>query len=152
MNIFHLVYKSFASSILNQEPKEESIQKILTAARNFNKSHELTGLLIYRQNAFIQLLEGPEAEVTSLYNKIKADKRHERVQTMIQTSSEQRIFDDWSMAFVNENTTKGATNDLFDLFDAVIQNNNTDKNVILPILKRFLRFLPDGKPKGNAIK
>lgn len=141
MNIFHLVYSSHASA----EFKDSSIQDILKVARENNPKHGLTGLLVYRSRTFIQLLEGSEKEVKSLYFRILSDPRHDQVKNLIEAKSDQRIFSDWGMAYVDEKTVQGTPIALFELFDTVIQNNNTDKNVIIPILRKFLGVLGPSK-------
>lgn len=140
--IFHLVYRSHAAS----DFQDGSISEILEVARKHNSQANLTGLLIYRRRAFVQLLEGDEKEVRELYEKkIRNDLRHERIHTMIESFSKNRIFEHWSMAYVDDNRIQSSSEALFDLFDAIIQNNSSDRNTILPILKKFLGILPDIK-------
>lgn len=131
--IFHLVYKSFAKPSLN----EKDIQDILKTAQEKNRVLDITGLLIYRQKAFIQLLEGDEQSVRKILEKIIADSRHDQVVTILESSSDQRIASNWSMAFVNEEFNKNLAHDLFDLFDSIIGDKIKEKSLIIPILKKF---------------
>jgi hypothetical protein len=47
----------------------------------------------------MQVLEGEKSTVKALYQKIAADKRHEKVEIFYQGNVEKRAFDDGSMAF-----------------------------------------------------
>ncbi len=140
MEIFHLVYRSHAVPDLSNQ----SVQEILATAREHNAKHAITGLLIYRQNSFLQLLEGSESDVNTLMQNIFKDPRHQSVSVLVTTKSELRLFEKWSMAFVDAQKDSHETQSLFELFDTVIQNNTKDKNVILPLLNRFMGIRSDG--------
>ncbi|MEM7201134.1 MAG: BLUF domain-containing protein [Planctomycetota bacterium] len=75
-------------------------QEILDAARSFNPSKNITGLLVFRHNLFLQYLEGERRDLTDLFTKISADPRHKDVELIGSRPSETRLFPDWSMAFV----------------------------------------------------
>src|SRR5688572_12980573 len=65
---------------------EEELLEMLKVSRDNNKALDITGLLLYKGGNFMQVLEGPDEVVNSLYEKIKIDPRHKDV-TVI--SSEQ---------------------------------------------------------------
>lgn len=56
-------------------------------------------MLVLLQDKFIQLLEGDRDDVLSTFAKICDDPRHNHIQILIEGSSDQRIFNDWSMGF-----------------------------------------------------
>lgn len=93
--MYHLVYTSHA---VNQLSEQELLQ-LLKQSRDFNKSKSITGMLLYLQGKFIQVLEGDEMEVKKLYAGIVADPRHTRVNLIEEGHSPVRIFKDWSMGF-----------------------------------------------------
>ena len=67
-------------------------------SREDNVDAGITGLLIYRSGVFLQDLEGPEANVQALYERIRLDPRNSDV-TLIWTQFEaERRFPRWSMA------------------------------------------------------
>jgi hypothetical protein len=74
---------------------------LLARARGFNSSQGITGLLLYHQQSFFQVLEGPEQSVGSLYEIIERDPRHEKVLLLSKENITQRGFGDWSMGFVD---------------------------------------------------
>ncbi len=97
MSLICLIYVSFAAKAMT----DDDLLKILDTARTFNTSHDLTGMLLYRNRYFIQALEGEESIVDALYAKIQHDPRHERVFLVIKEPIEQRSFGDWSMGFAH---------------------------------------------------
>jgi len=75
------------------------LDSILEKARTFNAAHGLTGLLLFRDGIFLQLLEGHEFDVRQLYEKICMDSRHTRVTKLIDEPITERDFSTWSMGF-----------------------------------------------------
>ena len=93
--IKQLVYSSIATQAFNTE----QLQQLLQKAREYNQSQQITGMLLYRQACFIQVLEGPANHVDNLYARILTDQRHENLLLLYQSAVKQRYFADWAMAF-----------------------------------------------------
>ena len=91
----HIIYLSQATHSLS----DEQLQKILLQARRYNAERNITGLLLYGNGHFLQVIEGEQQTVTALYEKIKRDARHGSVITFANKAIEQRTFAEWSMAF-----------------------------------------------------
>ncbi len=98
-DLYHLAYVSEATRL----PTSNDLTDILDTARSFNASVGITGMLLYKDSAFVQVLEGSKAKVVELYNRIKDDPRHRRVRTLINEDLEAREFSEWSMGFQNLN-------------------------------------------------
>ena len=92
---YHVLYRSQATPA----PTEADLQALLEQARTYNAQAQITGLLLYSGGRFVQLVEGPEAVVRSLYARIQADPRHTQVVTVSDGPGPQRWFADWHMAF-----------------------------------------------------
>ena len=45
----------------------EELAEILRIARENNAAHDISGMLVYHGGSFLQVLEGPEGAVNSLY-------------------------------------------------------------------------------------
>lgn len=90
-----LVYVSAAT----HEFSDSELVELLTKAREKNASLGVTGMLVYHDGNFLQVLEGPEAAVQSLFNTISQDKRHGSVIKLLERPIEQSQFQSWSMAF-----------------------------------------------------
>lgn len=93
--LFRLVYHSQATCLLCPA----ALTTLLNKARVDNHYLLLTGLLLYADEQFMQVLEGPEPALTTLYEKIKADSRHYEVRTLHYAPIERRAFPDWRMGF-----------------------------------------------------
>jgi hypothetical protein len=93
--IHYLVYVSAATALLSKP----ALLELLTRARENNHRLGITGLLLYKDGDFIQLLEGPQAQVKALYEIIEADPRHTGAMVMLEGDRNERLFDDWSMGF-----------------------------------------------------
>jgi len=91
------VYVSSASRPL----RDDEILEILRVARLNNEKLDITGMLLYREGNFLQVLEGPAEAVDSMIQKIKRDSRHQGVILMSRKHIDERQFADWSMAFRN---------------------------------------------------
>ncbi|MDJ0364481.1 BLUF domain-containing protein [Hymenobacter sp. H14-R3] len=92
-SIYQVLYHSQATGTVS----EAQLQSLLAEARGFNTRHQLTGILLYSDGRFVQLLEGPEPAVRALYAKIQQDPRHTQVVTVSEGPGPSRRFADWSM-------------------------------------------------------
>jgi Sensors of blue-light using FAD len=91
----HLIYASAATRLLNRD----EVLTILNVARRTNEPLGVTGILLYIEESFFQVLEGPAEAVLPLYAKIGRDARHARVVKLIQEPIAARAFPDWSMGY-----------------------------------------------------
>ena len=76
---------------------EKNIKNILETSNINNKKNKVTGCLIYRQDLYLQFLEGPQKELEFTYNKILSDKRHTDIQKLSENSTKRRLFTNWAM-------------------------------------------------------
>lgn len=113
MTMFHIIYISYAVTPFSQSELED----LLVKSRKHNLEVGITGILFYRNDNFLQLIEGEEAAVKALYASIRRDKRHRAVTTLFEETIAEREFADWSMAFRDLNRNPGQIpegfNDLF---------------------------------------
>lgn len=92
-----LVYVSSARELFS----DEDLKALLAQSRENNQRLGLTGMLLYKDGNFMQLLEGPEDTVMALYARIERDPRHRGVLIVLKREVEERAFPDWSMGFKN---------------------------------------------------
>lgn len=64
-----------------------------------NRRDDITGLLHYHNRAVVQVLEGPDAAVRALMDRIKVDARHRHVFILLDRAADAREFPDWAMEF-----------------------------------------------------
>ena len=94
MDLVHCVYCS-ASTESDLTPTE--LQILLDECRRNNSQSDITGILLYLNRTFFQVLEGDRSVVEALYEKIAADKRHKRTTKLIVESIPKRDFPTWTM-------------------------------------------------------
>ena len=95
MSLIHVVYASSATPGF----REQQIPDLLNEARSSNEERGITGMLLYIGGSFFQLLEGEDAVVDALYDKIRRDKRHMRVTQILREPILERDFTGWTMGY-----------------------------------------------------
>jgi AraC-like DNA-binding protein len=93
--IFELSYYSNKESHLTIE----DFNDVLHNSRERNRGQNITGCLVYHNNHFFQLLEGPKEAVLEVYESIQKDSRHRKVTTIYEGFKSGRTFEKWEMAF-----------------------------------------------------
>lgn len=93
--MFFIIY---VSSAIHPFPRPELFD-ILTKSRLNNAKLNVTGMLLYKDGNIIQVLEGEETGVRTLYAKIALDPRHQAIIKLLQGTTEVRQFPEWSMGF-----------------------------------------------------
>ncbi len=96
-NLYQLVYLSAAT----REPSHEDLVTLLDVSVANNEVNKITGFLMYVEQSFFQIIEGPQEAIGELYTKLLKDSRHCRVTLLITGPIEHRRFADWSMAFMH---------------------------------------------------
>ncbi|MBU3637234.1 BLUF domain-containing protein [Polynucleobacter sp. es-MAR-4] len=76
-----------------------ALMRLTDQAAQLNQRLGLTGVLFYENQHFGQILEGPRAEVTKMWEKIQRDPRHQQVRLLKMEEIAQRSFTAWSMRF-----------------------------------------------------
>jgi hypothetical protein len=99
MHIVRLVYVSKMKT--GYGPND--VLKIVDISEKNNRKLGITGALCFGPRYFLQCLEGPRVEINKLYNKIVADERHTDVTLLYYADIEERLFDEWAMAYVKTN-------------------------------------------------
>ena len=112
--LIHLIYASVAT----QDFKIEQLTDLLQQAREANERVGLTGILLYSDGSFFQVLEGEPSVIDQLYQKLLLDKRHTQLTVIIKEPIAKRSFESWSMGFSSvspEELTKiDGLNDFFE--------------------------------------
>lgn len=93
--MIHLIYVSSAT----QNMDEASLLSLLAQARERNKQQEVTGMLLYGNGNFLQVLEGKAPDVDEIYHSITQDDRNIGNIVVQRKAISARNFPDWSMAF-----------------------------------------------------
>ena len=97
MPLFSLLYSSAATYPMT----DEDLVEILEQSRSYNQANNITGMLLYHNESFMQYLEGERAKVLDLYDRIAIDDRHTGVTLYFERAIDERNFANWSMGFTN---------------------------------------------------
>jgi uncharacterized protein YaaQ len=91
----HIIYLSWATAPFTTA----QLQQLLTSARQRNTELALTGILLYGNGRFMQVLEGEEDRVQHVYAQIRQDARHYNILTFANKPIAARAFQEWAMGF-----------------------------------------------------
>lgn len=95
--VFQSVYVSSAAFDLSSK----DIEQILVQARAHNEQNDLSGLLLFHDGDFIQVLEGERDRVEATLARIQKDSRHKGMIRLLERTIEAREFGDWRMGFIS---------------------------------------------------
>jgi Sensors of blue-light using FAD len=93
--MYRLVYCSAAKVPFSKS----ELLDLLSKARDKNQRLGITGMLLFKDGDFLQLLEGEREAVKLLFEQIEADPRHSGTLVIEEEESPERVFKDWSMGF-----------------------------------------------------
>ena len=93
--MFFMVYVSSAVTPFTHSELTDLLEK----SRVNNAALDISGMLLYKDGNFMQVLEGDETAVRALYDKVARDPRHRGVLVLLQGTLAERQFPDWSMGF-----------------------------------------------------
>ncbi|GAB7086850.1 BLUF domain-containing protein [Marinifilum fragile] len=94
-NLIHIVYVSFSKNQLS----ELELDELLSEIRPKNLKQGVTGLLLYNDEIFIQVIEGKSDTIHDLYDRLQKDKRHTNIVKILEERIDQRSFPNWSMGY-----------------------------------------------------
>ncbi len=127
-------------SKLNALLSEDDILEIGRISSVNNRKIDVTGILISVRDYFFQILEGEEAIVDELVEKIRRDPRHNEITVLsAETGCEERLFADWDMKTV----ALSESNDLMlqaigMMLQNIAQSYHTVGRYTQPVLLKFL--------------
>ena len=93
--MYYLIYMSTAIKLF----ADDELKGILAKSVANNTRNNITGMLLYSQGYFVQVLEGEKKAVEKTFAKILDDPRHKGIIELTQGDIEARNFPDWTMGF-----------------------------------------------------
>jgi hypothetical protein len=121
--LMRVVYKS--RSLVDGDGEKSILE---TAQRN-NPLLDVTGVLVSNSGWFLQVLEGPGANVRKLLKVIESDPRHSDFYVFSTGAVDQRFFSEWSMVSVNLDISK---------FTQLVKDCMSGSNQTLEEVRNFL--------------
>jgi hypothetical protein len=123
------------SSTFTGHDHQKSIDEILLKSRKNNQVNNLSGILLFRNGDFLQLIEGEKINVYYTLKKIRDDQRHMNMKMLYEGEIQKRIFEGWQMAFKFE---KDKNPELQKMVLEVIDSQGIANNLeLINILNKF---------------
>lgn len=79
----------------------DDLRTITQTAKNNNPALNITGLLFYHNQQFMQITEGEQSDLEGLMEVVTADPRHKEVIRIVDQEVPERGFSDWNMDSFN---------------------------------------------------
>lgn len=80
------------------------LMRLLESARAFNQMHGVTGILLYDNQQFGQIIEGERANIMKVWKRIQDDKRHHRIELLEIREISERTYPEWLLRFYGGET------------------------------------------------
>ena len=129
----NIVYVSTAVKLMH----ENQLMDILHNSRLHNAALNISGVLLYSEGTFIQVLEGKDGVIDALYSRIEGDRRHTNVIKLIDEPITEKSFAQWLMGFAVTDVEK--TNKLVGYLRSISELDlNNDKSAAVTAIKAFI--------------
>lgn len=93
-----LVSKTYLSKAISVFTEQDLDQLLIHCRRN-NAAASVTGALLYHNGYFMQLIEGQPDDISSIYERIHTDPRHDVLSILFEDEISARFFPDWTMDY-----------------------------------------------------
>ena len=104
-DLFRVVYFSRNAIEGSLETVTSEVNAILETSQRNNSTAGISGVLVFNNGVFGQVLEGPSEAVEDTFDRIQSDDRHFDVTVLDTAPLTQRSFAQWSMGFVGADPT-----------------------------------------------
>lgn len=111
MALYRLIYISSGYTKFAMD----ELRAIIDVSVKNNAAVDVTGMLLYLDGNFLQLLEGKPDDVEAVYDRILRDSRHSGAMVLSRADVAERLFPDWAMGLKNIDPEKDT--DIADLFE-----------------------------------
>ncbi|RYE23739.1 MAG: BLUF domain-containing protein [Sphingobacteriaceae bacterium] len=117
----------------------ETLKEMLVSFRQNNEINHITGMMLFSNGSFLQVLEGEDDKIDSLIKKIKKDNRHHSIVQLAEGSITERNFGKWSMSFkaISPEMLKNIEGYINPWDPDFVENLPSDEHPTLAILKVF---------------
>ena len=89
-------------STAHEDLDEEGVIEIMTKADDFNRENEITGILLYNERNFFQLVEGEKKTIQNLFDRILQDTRHQNIIKFLEKPVFRPSFDGYLTDFITD--------------------------------------------------
>ncbi len=142
MQLFHLIFTSKSAV----EVTDELLRDLQDKAVHRNQSRGITGVLLYSNHRFLQLLEGDAEDIAGTFARISLDVRHTDVNCVFFGLTDKRMFLESSMgvATIDNGEIHPTVEELFQNLSA---SDHHDKDRYQRTAQSFLAFKEQVNPE-----
>ncbi|XCF07113.1 BLUF domain-containing protein [Tamlana crocina] len=115
----------------------DELKTLYEKAKENNRANNITGVLIYKDRNFLQVLEGEEHHVDQTFKRIEKDKRHKNIFEIINSEIEERIFEDYNFGFTIVNNSEELKN-LYQYLDWLKEADSSHVNKVVKMVENFV--------------
>ncbi|MGB3345193.1 MAG: BLUF domain-containing protein [Aequorivita sp.] len=116
--LYSLCYISNAVKLWQQD----QLHQLYNSCKLRNRINGITGILIYCEGTFIEVLEGKMDRLHHLFSQIRNDERHDQITLMLDSPIEHRLFNTFRTASLNLSSLK-----LLNSFELELQRQKPSK-------------------------
>lgn len=124
-------------STATPELSNSGVDEVLESSKNWNNGHNITGLLLYSDGNFLQILEGEKKAVQDLYENIKKDTRHKNIMKIFEKEISKESFDGYDSEFVSDSSKHNPLK-MEKYLDHITVLDPATQNAVKKILALFL--------------
>jgi hypothetical protein len=89
-------------STANIDFQDQEIEDMMIKTNQFNSDEKITGILLYNERNFFQLIEGEKKAIQNLYEKIRQDSRHKDIIKILEKPVFEPSFDGYLTDFISD--------------------------------------------------
>jgi len=124
-------------SALELNVSAPNLKEMFSNIKNKNISTNISGVLLYKNENFLQIIEGEEKTVNALFSKIKKDNRHSHIITLIDFPIPQRLFKEYKTSF----SIVKSSNEFNALFEYIDWLKHADSSCAIKAIKVLETFI-----------
>lgn len=140
--IRQLIYVSEAQKSLTKL----DFNAIIKVAIKNNEEMGITGILIFENGHFFQLLEGEAIHIDNLLSILRKDSRHKNIQIIYDKINSNRLVANWAMSYldltdINSDLKKSALVPIEQVLSQLEKTNaRQNENIVWQLTKQFIEF------------
>lgn len=100
LNPMHYAISYVSTADTDLETQE--IKDLLAHSKKINNERNITGLLLFSEGNFFQVIEGNKMKVKNLFQKIKDDKRHHGIIKIFEKEITRESYNGYESSFLSE--------------------------------------------------
>lgn len=146
--LFQLVSVSQADETLSYR----DLEAFLDAAIQRNTANGVTGLLVYRDGRFLQILEGAQDDVLEAIGESIKEPQHTRVKVVAERPTGDRLFPFWAMAYQDGDLESSPCAPLFERLFQLAGDSKSNEAHFFFIMTEVARQLMEQSRPGSTME